>query len=485
VFRFAFVKAAFLIGALLAASLTLACSKDKDSPPVPPPPALWAAFGQGETDIGLALRLEPGLDGEPWLFDIGGAQLYCDPLPTKTGWRFEECSSFGDWLASVSIDVPAQDGEPLQLTLKTTDDFELSTQLKRVPERDEPLASDDVELIWKHSVFSSCRSNAGVWADAGVVFGACWSGVVELLDGATGRVLGVADTATAPAGEDGAALEVTVRDGILYVATTGRGVVTFDVSDPQLPRQVGQFYVDDGETSPNSVTNIHTLTLSPDGRLLFAINQSHPRSDIRILDVSDPAHMKQLGVYAPPPSSRAFGFAHDISLEERDGKLIGYFYQLALGLQLLDASDPANVRLAGALDWPRTFSHSGWPFQANGRRYLAHADEGYDQGLTIIDVTNLAEPRIVSTFKTREGVSIHNLRVVDGVAFISYYVDGLRIVDLRDPARPREIGHYDTLPAEEEIGIFEGAWGIDLDNGLIYVSDRGNGIHAFRFSGMP
>jgi hypothetical protein len=42
-----------------------------------------------------------------------------------------------------------------------------------------------------------------------------------------------------------------------------------------------------------------------------------------------------------------------------------------------------------------------------------------------------------------------------------------------------------TLAAEEEIGIFEGAWGIDLDNGLIYVSDRGNGIHAFRFSGMP
>jgi hypothetical protein len=481
-----FAKATALAAAtLIASGLLIACSKHHASPPLPPPPALWAAYGQGEDDVGFALRVEPGAGDEPWVFNIGGTRLYCEPVPAADGWHFEDCSSFGGWLASATIDVPAKEGEPLRLTLKTSDDYELSTQLKRVPERDEPDASDNVELVWKHAVFSTCGSYAGVWAEGGLVFGACWSGVVEILDGATGRVLGTADVHDAPLGEDSAALEVTARDGILYVATTGRGVVTFDVSDPRNPRQAGQFYVDEGQASPNSVTNIHTLTLSPDGRLLFAINQTHPRSDVRIIDVSDPANLHEAGVYIPPPSPRAYGFSHDISLEERDGKLIGYYYQLAGGMRILDATDPASVKEAGALEWPRTFSHSGWPFEANGRRYLAHADEGYDQGLTVIDVTNVAEPRIVSTYKTREGISIHNLRVVDGVAFISYYIDGLRILDLRDPEKPREIGHYDTVPPEEETGIFDGAWGVDLDNGLIYVSDRGNGIFAFRFSGAP
>jgi hypothetical protein len=317
------------------------------------------------------------------------------------------------------------------------------------------------------------------------VYAACFSGIVQILDGATGESLGRAETALAPLGKDSSALEVTVSNDVLFVATTGRGVVSFDVSDPTAPRQIGQFFVDDGDGSANSVTNIHTLTLSPDGKLLFAINQSHPRSDIRIIDVSDPANLRQVGVYLPTTSSRAYGFSHDISLEERDGKLIGYFYQLAGGFHILDATDPADVKELGRLQWPRIFSHSGWPFEANGRRYLAHADEGYDQGLTVIDVTNMAEPSIASTFKTRDGVSIHNIRVVGTTAFISYYLDGLRIIDLSNPAQPREIGHYDTVAPEDEADIFGGAWGVDLDRDLVYISDRNSGVYAFRFTAAP
>jgi hypothetical protein len=472
---------------LLFAAVAFACSGEDEEPSqsttrTPPPPALWAAYGSNDNDVGFALRVEPGPD--LWTFRLDGDRLLCPATETESGWHFESCSGLPEWLRGFQADVPATDGDPMRVRLDL-EGRDVNTWLRRLPERDEPPSSSNVELVWHHQLSPDCRVNAGVWAADGLVFAACFAGFVEIFDASTGAPLGRAQTADAPLGGDSAALEVTARDGVLYVATTGRGVVAFDVSDPAAPRQIGQYFVEAPEGSPDRVTNIHTLTLSPDGRQLFAINQSHPRSDVRILDVSNPASIREAGVFLPPAPSRSFGFSHDISLEERDGRLIAYFYQLAGGFYALDATDPRDVRVVGALSWPRVFSHSGWPFEVAGRRYLAHADEGFDQGLTVIDVTNAGQPRIVSTFKTREGVSIHNLRVIDGIAYISYYIDGLRVVDLRDPANPKEVGHYDTVAATDETGIFDGAWGVHVDGGLIYVSDMSSGVYAFRFTGAP
>ena len=111
--------------------------------------------------------------------------------------------------------------------------------------------------------------------------------------------------------------------------------------------------------------------------------------------------------------------------------------------------------------------------------YFAHTDEGPDQGLTIVDVTDASAPRVVSRFETRDGISIHNLEVVEGIAYISYYIDGLRVVDLRDPEHPREIAHYDTVPREQERSILQGAWGVRVLDGRVFISDRANGVFAF------
>jgi hypothetical protein len=69
------------------------------------------------------------------------------------------------------------------------------------------------------------------------------------------------------------------------------------------------------------------------------------------------------------------------------------------------------------------------------------------------------------------------VQVNDGIAYIAYYLDGLRVVDLREPDRPHEIGHLDTVPAEQEIGIIRGV----LD-GTVYISDMFSGTHALQVS---
>ena len=304
-------------------------------------------------------------------------------------------------------------------------------------------------------------------------------------DAKTGAKLGTA-TVPQPEGErHNFVFDVKAHGGILYAATASTGLVVFNVSTPTAPELIGRYYVFEEEGSAENFVNIHNIFLSPDGRYVYAINTSSVDeterrflSDLRIIDVSDPRSPKEAGRFVKESSAR-FESVHDVNVIERDGRLIAFLHYMRGGLWILDVTDPASIAVKGSIKWDGTLSHSGWPFAVGDRLYYAHNDEGYDQHLTVLEVTDPVSPRVVSRFKTRPGLSIHNLEVVDGIAYISYYVDGLRIVDLRDPEKPREIGHYDTVPAEDERDILHGAWGVRVYDGVVYISDTETGTYAF------
>jgi choice-of-anchor B domain-containing protein len=356
----------------------------------------------------------------------------------------------------------------------------VSEILEQVADKDEPVASDNVRLLWHTAGNGAPALNSGLWAQDGLVFAPNFGGTVDILDAATGARLGVADTNPASGTGPSAALEVTARDGFLYVCTTTRGVVIFDVHNPSQPRRVGQFIVDAGARATASVTNVHTLFLGPDGKTLYAVNQSNQPTDLRIIDVSDKANPREIGRYAQPLSPQTLDGFHDLQVVERDGRLVAFLESLRSGLLILDVTDPKAVKPIGSIRWPDTMSHSGALFSAGGRTYYAHNDEGFDQGMTVLDVTDLAKPQVLSRYQTRPGASIHNIQVVDNFAYVSYYTEGLRVVDLRDPKNPREVGHYDTVPQELETTVFEGAWGVRYMDGRVFISDLQSGVFAFK-----
>lgn len=288
-------------------------------------------------------------------------------------------------------------------------------------------------------------------------------------------------------GDPHTVLDVKAQDCLLYVATVSNGLVIFALFDPSAPELIGQYHVDEGEGSPENFTNIHNIFVSPDGNFVYAMNQSllgmAPRTpaptDLRIIDVSDATSPKEVGGFSADVDS---GIVHDINVIEREGRLIAFLNYWEAGLWILDVTDPGSISVLSTFTWDDVISHSGWPFALDGKLYYAHAEEGYDRHLTILDVTDLTSPRIISRFSTRPGVSIHNVVVVDGIAYIAYiayYIDGLRVVDLRDPENATEIGHFDTVPAENESGILQGAWGVRVLDGTVYISDLEIGTYAF------
>ena len=429
----------------------------------------------------VALRFVPGADPDvdPWR--VGGGrfgipELKCEPTTVEGGWSLGSCTDTrGNTVQGLDLSafVPEQGYTGLEVTMEHGR-FTSNATLAKVLQTDEPQASENVTLLWHEKAAET--PNTDIWVDDGIVYAPHIESRIALLDAETGErksfasILGVKGRGVA------AIYDVKAKDGFLYAATVSNGLVIFDVSDSESPEQVGQHYVYESRGSLENFTNVHNIYLAPDEPLVYAINQSFPVSDLRIIDVSDPSAPKEVGRFA---IEDGLGMTHDIHVVRRDGKLIAFLNYLHAGLWILDVTDPAAIETIATIDWEGAFSHGGWVFEAGGGLYYAHTSEGYDKSLALLDVSDLSDPRLISNFKTRDGISIHNVEVVDGFAYISYYIDGLRVVDLRDPRSPVEVAHYDTVAVEDEADILQGAWGVKVYDGTVYVSDIETGIYAF------
>jgi choice-of-anchor B domain-containing protein len=465
-------------------------ASEAEPSPVPPTPtparpasaivggqsSLWVGPPPTRTDIWAVCVITPGADPErdPWRFEggIAGPARSCTPRRDEFGLHFDDCAPLIPGVEFTAL--LGEDGEAPSIRVRTRDG---ETVLTRPWQRDEGSASANVEVLWQHE--GETPGQGDLWVDGGVVYASARSGHVEMLDAVSGVLLGSLDTRV---GEQARAtpwiLDLKVHDGILYLATVARGVLLFDVRDPQQPRFLGQYYVPYGGNDV-AFANVHNIFLAPGRSLLFAINHSYQKTDLRVIDVSDPTAPHEAGRFQVPVGKDIFEGVHDVFVIERDGRLLAFLKAMLSGLYVLDVTDPSAIEVVSSITWDRVFSHSGWPFVVDGRLYYAHNDEGVDQGMTVLDLSDLRQPRIVSHFQTRRGTSPHEVQVVDGIAYLAYYIDGLRVVDLRDPARPREIAHFDTVPAAQERDVLQGAWGLQVVDDRVYLADFDRGIYSF------
>lgn len=119
-------------------------------------------------------------------------------------------------------------------------------------------------------------------------------------------------------------------------------------------------------------------------------------------------------------------------------------------------------------------------------------------GVRIWDYTDPANPVLASTFNTvcsastspsadcdRRGTfSVHNVQVEDDRAYISWYSDGVLILDISDPYFPVETARFNEAgPAfEADNGGIQDVWGIYKieNNPWIFASDRNGGLYVLK-----
>ncbi|HXV13878.1 MAG TPA: choice-of-anchor B family protein, partial [Candidatus Krumholzibacteria bacterium] len=144
-----------------------------------------------------------------------------------------------------------------------------------------------------------------------------------------------------------------------------------------------------------------------------------------------------------------------------------------------DVTDPSNPDTLGVIDDPSiVYHHSG--DVTTDQRYLYLCDElatGSIPDITIWDILDPAQP--VRVGQIADAATVHNIYIVDDLAYVAYYSSGFRVYDVSNPTAPVLAGQYDTSKRSGE--SFIGAIGayVYLPSGNILVCDIENGLFAF------
>jgi len=289
--------------------------------------------------------------------------------------------------------------------------------------------------------------------------------------------------------------------------TWSAGLAVYDLADPERPERIA-FH-------PTPGKGVHRMTYtSAPYAYVTGSDEGYDDQFLLILDLGDPRHPVEAGRWWVPgmregetrtwPEHRRAALHHAVVRGDR-----AYATWWDLGMFVLDVSDPARPRPIGhlALDEAESgCTHTALPLP--GRDVLVLVDEamsphgphGRMNGISAasrnapklirtVDISDETAPAVIATvpepvggFRARAGrFGPHNLHEMGPGTFQSsryvhatYFNAGLRVYDLLDPARPREIAHLVPPPAP-------GAEAIQLNDltvapdGLIYATDRSGG----------
>ncbi len=251
----------------------------------------------------------------------------------------------------------------------------------------------------------------------------------------------------------------------------------FDVTDPASPILTDSIWMD--------ARRINDMKIHPEGRLAVATREgaSDRRNGIVILDASDPAHPTVLSEY----TETVTGGVHNVWIE---GDLVYACHNGTSDLHIIDVSDPENPREVGrwGLDRERKTLHD--VIVQDGYAYLSY----WDDGLVMLDVGagthggTPTEPVQVSRFSYPQGHTHTAWR--DGpYLFVGDEIfpadwdptkpiearGYIHVLEMSDPEEPVEVARYEVPEA--------GAHNVWVEDDLLYVGYYQAGLRVVDISG--
>ncbi len=235
--------------------------------------------------------------------------------------------------------------------------------------------------------------------------------------------------------------------------------------------------------TPTVRARAHSVTVDEEGYLYIqggsaTAGTGGVNGGIRIFSLASPLVPVPVGFYNPR-------YVHDSFV--RKHLLFNSNINNGGHIDVLDISDRAAPRLLTQIIYPRGFSHnSGTTEDGN---YLFTTDEvaGYTMKVWDIrvlwdnDPSNDGNIELVAEYIGDPAQIAHNVHIRGNHAYLSHYVEGVKVLDISDPRDPIEVGYYDTYPEPGE--GFAGDWGVFpyFPSGNFVVSDMQTGLYIFKF----
>ncbi len=191
---------------------------------------------------------------------------------------------------------------------------------------------------------------------------------------------------------------------------------------------------------------------------------------VHIIDVSNPELPVETGLYNPDY------YIHDAHV--KNGILFAAaFYEATI--DIVDISNKSNPKLVARIPDPGGNTHSSWLTEDN--KYLFICDELDGLPARMFNVSDFQNTFEVANWTANPLSLVHNPYISGDYIYISHNTEGLRILDIKDPEVPVEVGYFDTWSGPS--GGFHGLWSACpfLPSGKIVGGNREDGLYVWTF----
>lgn len=284
--------------------------------------------------------------------------------------------------------------------------------------------------------------------------------------------------------------DMKTYDEYLYAVCDGcsEGLRIFDLSHlPDSFPQVNQITNDFG--------NAHNIYIETDSARLYVVGSAGAPEGMLIYDLSvmpdNPSLLKKLRLDTIQGEPAGVNYyIHDIFVKGDTA----YCSHGNAGYILWDTSNPDSIyRVSTPLPLEstdlRSYVHSSWNSADDNYAYVA--TEIGNRQIYIVDQSDKSNPVLDTTWREPllecSGFTNnipHNPYVVGNTLYISYYQDGVNILDISEPRLPIRTGYYDLDPTNNSYSGTTSNWGVYpfLPSGTIIASDTKFGFFALEYT---
>lgn len=209
----------------------------------------------------------------------------------------------------------------------------------------------------------------------------------------------------------------------------------------------------------------HNIAINEESGYAYGIGSDTFSGSLHIVDISNPLEPVLAGGYGES------GPTHDAQIVNYKGpdenytdREVAFLCNGGSGVFIIDVDDKSDCQLISGLQYPNvTYTHQGW--LTEDHRYFLVNDEidelslDFNTRTHIFNVEDLENPAYVGYHEHETYASDHNLYTHNGLAYMSNYRAGLRIMDMNDLATAEltELGYFDVDPEPESPG-YSGTW---------------------------
>lgn len=301
--------------------------------------------------------------------------------------------------------------------------------------------------------------------------------------------------------------DIKVIDNHAFVVADGAGNHGMQVFDLRRLRGVMNPREFAPDTTYRNIASAHNVVADTASKYLYVVGSNSGGETcgggLHIVDARNPTALRFAGCFHSPGGNGSRGYTHDAQCLVYRGPDARYRgRQICVGsneteINISDVTDKSNPQLIGRNSYPDVaYAHQGW-FDAE-QRYFYMNDEGDElAGLvegtrTIVwDLAQLDDPVVAGMYIGPVKSSDHNLYVVGDRVFESNYGSGLRVLDISDRARPREIGYFDSAPLNDDgpghSAAQSGAWSNYpfFKSGIVVFTSVREGLFVVRVVDVP